>query len=150
MQWSALSDLQEFLDGRRDFDREVLIDLTILVCARQKSLNQLAIWIKADDDINPISIEIFDDAYGVLKVDGIEQEVLDIFAEESDRVSQEFVDFDEEDGMGRYDVDFPTEDADVEEWILSISSKLKSPLSEFKPVDQLEKVFKEFCFCGIE
>ena len=150
MQWSALTDLQEFLDGNRDFDREVLIDLTILVCARQKSLNQLAIWIKADDDINPISIEIFDDAYGALKVDGIEQEALDIFAEESDRVSQEFVDFDEEDGMGRYDVDFPTEDADVEEWILSITSKLKSPLSEFKPGDQLEIVFKEFCLRGLE
>ena len=150
MEWQALSDLQNFLEDERDFDREVLIDATFLVCARQKSLNQLAIWIKADDDVNPISIEIFDDAYGILTAEGIEQDVLNIFSEESDRVSQEFVNFDEEDGMGLYEVDFPTEDADVEEWIQSISTDLKNALAEFEPADKFEEILKEFCSMGLE
>jgi hypothetical protein len=150
MEWHALSDLQGFLINKISFDRKVLTDLTILVCARQKSRNQLAIWIKADEEVNPISIEIFDDAYGILGADGIEQDALKIFSEESDRVSQEFVDFDEEDEMARYDVDFPTDDVDLEGWIEQIASELSAPLAAFQPVDKLEEIFKQFCLRGIE
>ncbi len=149
MEWSALSHLQEFLEGDQPFDREVLVDLTILVCAKQKALNQLAIWIKTDEDINPISIEIFDDAFGLLTADGVEQDILAIFSEESDRVSQEFVDIDEDDEMPRYEVDFPTEDSDVEAWIESIASIVSAPLTAFVPASKLEEIIKEFCLSGI-
>jgi hypothetical protein len=51
--------------------------------------------------------------------------------------------------MPRYEVDFPTEDSDVEAWIESIALFVSAPLTAFVPASKLEEIIKEFCLSGI-
>lgn len=145
MEWKALTKLREFLDGTPIFGRTELIELTFLICARQKEVGKLAIWIDADEEVNPISIEIFDDEFGILSANGLEKEILDLFSQDSDQVAQEFVQFDEDDGTAQYEVYFPTEEAELESWINEISPQVLNALKEYKPIDAFEKMLRQFC-----
>jgi hypothetical protein len=55
LEWEALTKLREFLDGTSIFGRTELIELTYLICARQKEVGKLAIWIDADEEVSQIS-----------------------------------------------------------------------------------------------
>ena len=149
MRWEALTKLQDFLDGNTPFGNEELKELTFLICARQKEAGKLAIWIDADEDVNPVSIEIFDDEYGTLSAEGIESEMIELFSQESDQVSQEFVQFSDDDGLAQYEVYFPIEDADPDSWLKEISRVVKPALLGYESSNKFEKNLRDFCLKGI-
>jgi len=145
MEWEALNNLRTFLSGESTFGSEELKELTFLVCARQMELGKLAIWIDADEEINPVSIEIFDDEFGVLSAEGLQAEMIELFAQESDQISQDFVQFSEESELPQYEVSFPTEDADLESWLNKISNQTYPALESYEPKDKFEANLKQFC-----
>jgi len=149
MGWEALTKLGEFLERGSVFGKEELIELTLLICARQKELGKLAIWIHADQEVNPLSIEIFDDEYGVLSAIDLQEEMLGVFAEDSDQVSQEFVQFDDEDGTAQYEAYFPTEDVDLSVWIDEIKVVIHPALYSYKPLTKFEENLKQFCAAAL-
>lgn len=149
MKWEALTNLQDFLDGKRNFGKKELEELTFLICARQKEAGKLAIWIDADEDVNPVSIEIFDDEYGTLSAEGIESEMIELFSEESDQVSQEFVQFSDDDGLAQYEVYFPIEDAEPDSWLKEISKVVKPALLGYESRNKFEKNLRDFCLKAI-
>lgn len=149
MEWEALTNLRAFVRGASIFGSEELRELTFLLCANQIEAGKLAIWIDADEDVNPIRIEIFDDEFGVLSAKGIESEVLALFSQESDQISQEFVQFSEEDGLARYEVSFPTEDANIQAWINEVSPRSLPDLESYKPKNKFEDNLKQFCLRGL-
>lgn len=151
MEWEALSKLRNFLSNDGSFEREELIELTFLICAKQKELGKLAIYIDADEEVNPLSIEIFDDEFGILNADGLQSEMIDIFGADSDIVAQEFLQFDDDnEEIAQYEVYFPTEDANLKAWISKIKKQVEPALKNYKTSDKLESQFKEFCLKALE
>lgn len=149
MEWEALSKLRFFVSGESSFGTEELKELTFLLCAKQMESGKLSIWIDADEDVDPVSIEIFDDEFGVLSAEGLQAEMIGLFAQDSDLVSQDFVQFDEESELAQYEVSFPTEDADLESWLEEISSKVYPVLDSYHPQDKFEENLKQFCLKGL-
>jgi len=153
MEWEALSKLRNFLSNDGSFEREELIELTFLICAKQKELGKLAIYIDADEEVNPLSIEIFDDEYGILNADGLQSEMIDIFGfgADSDIVNQEFLQFDDDsEEIAQYEVYFPTEDANLKAWISKIRKQLEPALKSYRTRDKLENQLKEFCLKALK
>jgi hypothetical protein len=149
MEWEALTNLTAFIAGESRFGSKEVTELTFLVCAKQMELGKLAILIDADEEINPVSIEIFDDEFGVLSAEGLQVEMIELFAQESDQISQDFVQFSEESELPQYEVSFPTEDVDLESWLNVISTQVHPALKSYEPKDKLETILKEFCLRGL-
>lgn len=149
MEWEALTNLRAFVSGESSFGSDELMDLTFLVCAKQMEIGKMAIWIDADEEVNPVSIEIFDDEFGVLSAEGLQAEMIELFAQDSDKVSQEFVQFFEESELAQYEVSFPTEDAALESWLNEISNRTYSALESYAPKDKFEANLKQFCLMGL-
>lgn len=151
MEWEALSQLRNFLSNGGSFKREELIELTILICARQKEVGKLAIYIDTDEEVNPLSIEIFDDELGVLNASGLQSEMIDIFGADSNLVTQEFLQFDDDnEEVAQYEVHFLTENADLESWISKIKRQVEPAVRNYDATDKLENMFKEFCLKALE
>lgn len=151
MEWEPLSQLRNFLSNGGSFKREELIELTFLICARQKELGKLAIYIDADEEVNPLSIEIFDDELGVLNASGLQSEMIDIFGGDSNLVAQEFLRFDDDnEEVAQYEVHFLTENADLESWIRMIKRQVEPAVRNYDATDKLENMFKEFCLKALE
>ena len=149
MEWEALSNLRLFVSGESSFGCDELKELTFLLCAKQMELGKLSIWIEADEEVNPVSIEIFDDEFGVLTAEGLQAEMIELFAQDSELVSQDFVQFSEESELAQYEVSFPTEDADLGSWLLDISSHFQPVLESYEPKDKFEDNLKQFCLKGL-
>jgi hypothetical protein len=145
MEWEALTNLRLFVSGESTFESEELKELTFLLCAKQIELGKLSIWIDADEDVEPVSIEIFDDQFGVLNAEGLQAEMIELFAQDSDLVSQDFFQVSEESELDQYEVSFPTGDADLESWLEEISSKVYPALVTYMPRDEFEANLKQFC-----
>ncbi len=151
MEWEALSQLRNFLSNGGSFKREELIELTILICARQKEVGKLAIYIDTDEEVNPLSIEIFDDEIGILNASGLQSEMIDIFGGDSNLVAQEFLQFDDDnEEFAQYEVYFLTENADLESWISKIKRQVEPAVRNYDATDKLENMFKEFCLKALE
>jgi hypothetical protein len=149
MEWEALTNLRAFVLGDSQFGSVELRELTFLLCARQMELGKLAIWIDADEEVNPISIEIFDDEFGLLSAEDLQTQMIELFAQDSDQISQEFVQFSEESELAQYEVSFPTEDADLEAWLNEITIHLHPVLESYVPEDIFEANLKQFCLQGM-
>ena len=149
MEWEALTNLRLFISGKSKFGSEELMELTFLVCANQIEKGQLSIWIDADEEVNPVSIEIFDDEFGVLTAEGLQTEMIKLFAQDSELISQDFVQFSEESELAQYEVSFPSEDADLDSWLLDISSHIQPILESYEPKDKFEDYLKQFCLKGL-
>ena len=84
------SDLKLFLNNKKDFDVKCLEDLFLICCVAQHEKSQLVIWVDTDVDANPISIDLYDDEFGILDVAKFKSEFLDLFATESDFINPNY------------------------------------------------------------
>ena len=151
MEWEALSKFNNFLCNGGSFKREELIELTILICAGQKEVGKLAIYIDTDEEVNPLSIEIFDDEIGILNASGLQSEMIDIFGGDSNLVAQEFLRFDDDnEEFAQYEVYFLTENSDLESWTRMIKRQVEPAVRNYDTADKLENMFKEFCLKALE
>ena len=108
------SDLKLFLNNKKDFDVKCLEDLFLICCVVQQEKSQLVIWVDTDVDANPISIDIYDDEFGILDVAKFKSEFLDLFAIESDLIQSELHEWNEDEERGQNEISFTTEDLDLD------------------------------------
>ena len=128
------SALNLFLKSKKVFDVQCLEDLFLICCVVQKEKNQLAIWVDTDSDANPISIDIFDDEFGILDVAKFGSEFLTLFSAESEFIQSELHEWNEDEERGQNEISFTTEDLD-----LSFLSDQKSELlNEIKGLSKLK------------
>ena len=107
------SNLKLYLDDEIDFNVKCLEDLFLICCAVQQEKSQLVIWVDTDADANPISIEIYDDEFGILDVTKFKTEFLDFFSIESDFIQSELHEWNEDEECGQNEISFTTEDLDL-------------------------------------
>ena len=108
------SDLKLFLNNKKDFDVKCLEDLFLICCELQQEKSQLVIWVDTDVDANPVSIDIYDDEFGILDVAKFKSEFLDLFATESDFIQSELHEWNEDEERGQNEISFTTEDLDLD------------------------------------
>ena len=108
------SDLKLFLNNKKDFDVKCLEDLFLICCVVQQEKSQLVIWVDTDVDANPISIDIYDDEFGILDVAKFKSEFLDLFVTESDFIQSELHEWNEDEERGQNEISFTTEDLDLD------------------------------------
>ena len=108
------SDLKLFLNNKKDFDVKCLEDLFLICCVVQQEKSQLVIWVDTDVDANPISIDIYDDEFGILDVAKFKSEFLDLFSSESDFIQSELHEWNEDEERGQNEISFTTEDLDLD------------------------------------
>jgi hypothetical protein len=108
------SDIKLFLNNKKDFDVKCLEDLFLICCVVQQEKSQLVIWVDTDVDANPISIDIYDDEFGILDVAKFKSEFLDLFAAESDFIQSELHEWNEDEERGQNEISFTTEDLDLD------------------------------------
>lgn len=113
MQSFEKSDLKLYLDDEKAFDVKCLEDLFLICCVVQQEKSQLVIWVGIDADANPMSIDIYDDEFGILDVKKFQTEFLDFFSTESDFIQSELHEWNEDEECGQNEISFTTEDLDL-------------------------------------
>ena len=108
------SDLNKFLEGKKEFDHKCLEDLFLLCCAVQLDDEKLTIWIDTNSDSNPVAIDIYDDEFGVIDVSKFQSEYLILFGAESKFIQSELHEWNEDEERGQNAVSFSTEDLDLD------------------------------------
>lgn len=106
------SDLNKFLEGRKDFDQKCLEDLFLICCSVQKDNEKLFIWVNTDSDANPVSIDIYDDQFGIIDASKFQSDYLSLFSTESEFIQSELHEWNDDDEIGQNEIYFTTEDLD--------------------------------------
>jgi hypothetical protein len=127
------SDLNLFLKNQKAFDVKCLEDLFLICCLVQQEKSQLTIWVDSDSDSNPISIEIYDDEFGILDVTEFNFEFLEIFSADSEFIQSELHEWNEDEERGQNEISFTTEDLDLG----FLADKKLDLLHELKGLTQL-------------
>ena len=107
------SDLNLFLRKKKVFDVKCLEDLFLICCVVQQEKSQLAIWVDTDSEANPISIDIFDDEFGILDVIKFKSEFLELFSADSEFIQSDLHEWNEDEELGQNEISFTTEDLDL-------------------------------------
>ena len=142
------SKLKAFLEGQASFDLVCLENLFLIACLIQKEKNQLAIWVDSDIDANPVSIEIFDDAFGTLDSLTFQSEYLNFFCQESDFIQSELIEWDDEDETGQNEIYFVDEDLDLNS-IVQKTSLLKMSAENLAVTNAWHSNLKQFVLNAI-
>lgn len=134
MQSFEKSDLKLYLDDEKAFDVKCLEDLFLICCVVQQEKSQLVIWVGIDADANPMSIDIYDDEFGILDVKKFQTEFLDFFSTESDFIQSELHEWNEDEECGQNEISFTTEDLDLN----FLTEKESVLLDEVKGLSKLD------------
>jgi hypothetical protein len=137
------SDLKLFLNNKKNFDVKCLEDLFLICCVVQQEKSQLVIWVDTDVDANPISIDIYDDEFGILDVAKFKSEFLDLFATESDFIQSELHEWNEDEERGQNEISFTTEDLDLD-FLTEQRSELLDKVKEMSKLGPWHTNLKEF------
>ena len=127
------SDLNLFLKKKKVFDVKCLEDLFLICCVVQQEKSQLAIWVDTDSEANPISIDIFDDEFGILDVIKFKSEYLELFSADSEFIQSDLHEWNEDEERGQNEISFTTEDLNLS----FLSSKKSQLLNEVKGLSKL-------------
>lgn len=137
------SDLKLFLDDEKAFDVKCLEDLFLICCVVQQEKSQLVIWVDTDADANPISIDIYDDEFGILDVTKFKTEFLDFFSAESDFIQSELHEWNEDEERGQNEISFTTEDLDLN-FLTEKGSELLDEVKELSKLSPWHTSLKKF------
>jgi len=137
------SDLNLFLKNKKSFDVKCLEDLFLICCAVQHEKSQLTIWVDSDSNAKPISIDIYDDEFGILDITKFGSEFLELFAAESEFIQSELHEWNSDEELGQNEISFTTEDLDLR-FLADQRSELLSGVKSLIKLNPWHASLKEF------